>query len=124
MLTLRAVCGTAALASSTHRDPHSGTVAGVVVLIEHDARGSVEVLNPTGRLVAQRALRWDQAQRMRRYPRARFAHFRVVLKPGRYDVELNLESGSLAGCPYTKTVRVRAGHMVHVDLSEGCENTY
>jgi hypothetical protein len=110
--------------SSHHRDPHSGTVAGVVVLIEHGARGSVEVFDAAGRLVAQRYVRWGRSQRMRQYPEARFTLFRVVLKPGRYDVELQLESGAWPGCPYEKTARVRASRTTHVALSEGCENTY
>jgi hypothetical protein len=112
-----------AVASSAYRHDRTGTLAGVVVLIEHRAAGSVKVLDATGRLVAQHEVRWSRAQRMRQYPQARFAHFGIPLRPGRYRVELQLRSGAW-DCPYTKWVSVRADRTARVSLSEGCEVTY
>jgi hypothetical protein len=97
----------AAIGSSTHRDPRTGTLAGVALWIEHGNQGTVTVFNASGRLVAHREVRWGDD------------HFRFVLALGRYKVELKG-----AWCPSKKTVRVRANQTTNVGLSEGCENTY
>lgn len=117
MFGLGASCGaTAALSSSTPRDPAMGTVSGQAWIADRGASGAVDVFNATGRLVARH-----------RCARAR-CHFNFVLKPGRYEVELKMTPPSFiwAGCQkYSKkTVRVRASRAAHVLLSQGCENTY
>ena len=97
----------AGIASSIHRDHRTGTLAGAAAWSEHGGHGTVDVVTVSGRLVAHREVRW------------RDNHFRFVLKPDRYKVELK---GPL--CSMSKTVRVRANRMTTVGLSEGCGNTY
>ena len=124
-LAVASGCGaTASIGSPSGSNSHAGTLDGFVVFLKPHAHGSVGVFSATGRLVALRAVSYASGQRNPRYPQARFDDFRVVLKPGRYVVELQLESGTWPGCPYKKTGRVRANRTTNVDLSEGCANSY
>jgi hypothetical protein len=107
-------CGTAAaITTTTEHDHGEGTVAGQAVFAKPGSHGVVRVFNAADRLVARRGVR---------SPRS---HFRFVLKPGRYVVELKLRGRSRwAGCPHKKTVGVRASHTTHVTLGQGCVSTY
>jgi hypothetical protein len=109
-LVLWVCSGTAAgFASSTHRHP-TGTVAGDVWPWNSTPEATVEIFSRTGRLAAHRVVHEDRP------------HFRVVMWPGRYKIELK-SAGAVCGAD-TGTIQVRAGKETRVNLSEYCDNSY
>ena len=102
----------AASASSTYRDPATGTVTGQVWLVVRGTRAAMTVFNADRQLVAHRDLRWGHSHgfTVTRY-------FRFVLKPGRYEVKVKYSDRV---CPQKATVVVRANRMTHVGFAENC----
>jgi hypothetical protein len=99
----------AAFASSTPR--HStGTLAGNVFPWDSTHKATVEIFDGTGRLVRHREVHEDRH------------HFRFVMWPGRYKIELKA-AGAVCDAD-TGTIRVRANKTTRVNLSEYCDNSY
>jgi hypothetical protein len=99
-----------AVASSSDGHTRKGTIIGHVFPWNSTRIATVELFNRADRLVARRRVRESHP------------HFRFVVAPSRYKVELKA-GGAVCGGD-TTTFRVRANKTGHLNLSEACDNSY